>query len=164
MINHLGKYKELIEERNRKARNETQMILEKKELQFLRCKVKCKIQQYIRNCDEEKIEEVIGTYESIKKAKRELLTGRNVTVALERGKKIYNREGIIKIATDFYKKPQSDKEEGNMKSKETEITKIIEEDQIKKEEGIPEILTSEVRKILEKLKPGKMADRDQIGN
>ncbi len=46
----------------------------------------------------------------------------------------------------------------------TVITKIIEEEQANKEEGMPEILTSEVKRILEKLKPGKMAGRDQIGN
>ncbi len=158
--------KELIEERNKRAWNENKTKIEKMELQFLRRKVKYKIREDIKNYHEEKIKEVIGTYGSIKKTNNELITGRNVTIVLkdEGGEKIYNREGIVKIAMDFYKKLYSGKEEGNMKSIRIAITNRIEEEQANKEKEVPEVLTSEVRRILEKLKPGKMAGRDQIGN
>ncbi len=71
---------------------------------------------------------------SIKEGNKELLTGRNVIIALKdgRGEKIYNRKRKIKTAMDLYKKLYSEKE-GKIKPKGTDITKIIEKDQVNEE-------------------------------
>ncbi len=105
--------KNLIQKRNalRGKPKSSLNFREKIELIELRKTVKKMIREDIRKYDTERILDIMRESNSLKKVKKELFPNRGLISKMtnKKGKIIYNRRKIVKIATDFYVQVSSQK-------------------------------------------------------
>ncbi len=135
--------------RNQLARKGWKTTRERIELIELRKTVKKLVREDLQNAEERLIREIIEKTGSIKMMKKESSGYQNLIpkVKNDRGEKVYGREGIVKIATEFYGKLYDLDNESDIK--------VEFKAKEKEEKCFPPFLVDEVFNVLAKLKASK---------
>ena len=148
--------KNLINKREEMKKRNHLTVVEKIEFNLICKVVKQKLRKYNEDRRNEMIQEILENTRNNKKIRKKLSIGKTWISYLrdEEGKKVYSRDGILEIATRYYKRLYDDNEVFDR-----EVEKIERD-----EEELPEIIEAEVGDIVQKLKCGKATSPDNISN